>query len=430
MNDGAASDARIDFETVFESIDIPTLILDADGSVVIWNERLEELLGIDRSVVEGVERIGEVVYDGARERILAEKVLEHPRNADRAYDIERTDGTYALLGTANHPTYEDTSTAVGGSGAHIWFLATPLYCDGELVGVVEFVQPRTDSKRRRREMERLIDELADTIAAFREGDYTARAEYDFAESILDEDDVEVLEEVNHLARMRDALDQQIQETKTTRLALQRRNQQLERFASVIAHDLRNPLNVAAGRLELAREAATEPAAAEHLDAVDRSLDRMSELIDDLLALARAGEVIDETEPVDLGTLAERCWGAIETEEATLAVETDRRIRADESRLRQLLENLVSNSTEHGGADVTITIGALDDGFYLEDDGPGIPDDERERVFESGYSTAEEGTGFGLAIVAEIAEAHEWEVTLAESDDGGARFEFTGVAPAE
>ncbi|MFB6192376.1 MAG: ATP-binding protein [Haloarculaceae archaeon] len=63
-------DPRIDLETVFEAIDMPSLVLDAEGEVVIRNSRLEGLLGIDRSEVEGVDRIGEVVYDGVRERIF------------------------------------------------------------------------------------------------------------------------------------------------------------------------------------------------------------------------------------------------------------------------------------------------------------------------------------------------------------------------
>ena len=67
------------------------------------------------------------------------------------------------------------------------------------------------------------------------------------------------------------------------------------------------------------------------------------------------------------------------------------------------------------------------GFYVEDDGPGIPPGDRDAVFEWGYSSTLEGTGFGLAIVREVAEAHGWSVSATESDAGGARFEVTGVA---
>jgi signal transduction histidine kinase len=66
------------------------------------------------------------------------------------------------------------------------------------------------------------------------------------------------------------------------------------------------------------------------------------------------------------------------------------------------------------------------GFYVADDGTGVPEADRDDVFDSGYSTTQAGTGFGLAIVAEIAEAHGWDIALTESEDGGARFEVTGV----
>ena len=76
--------------------------------------------------------------------------------------------------------------------------------------------------------------------------------------------------------------------------------------------------------------------------------------------------------------------------------------------------------------MTITVGDLETGFYLEDDGPGISADKRDDVLEVGYSTKRDNTGFGLAIVAKIVEAHGWELTVTDSDAGGARFEITGV----
>ena len=90
----------------------------------------------------------------------------------------------------------------------------------------------------------------------------------------------------------------------------------------------------------------------------------------------------------------------------------------------MLENLLRNSLEHGGETVTVTIGDIDRGFYVEDDGPGIPPEERDRVFDAGYSTNSEGTGFGLSIVSDVAEAHGWNVTVTEGRSGGARFEIT------
>jgi len=206
--------------------------------------------------------------------------------------------------------------------------------------------------------------------------------------------------------------------------LERQNKRLEEFASVVSHDLRNPLNVASGRLELLEEEYES----NHIGAIERAHDRMESLIEDLLALARENE--DETKPVALAPLCGSCWRNVETETATLRVETDRVVRADEGRLKQLFENLVRNAVEHGGEGVTVTVGELDGGFHVADDGPGIPPEERDSVFEAGYSTATDGTGFGLSIIRDVAETHDWDVDLAESDDGGARFEFTGVAFAD
>jgi len=200
------------------------------------------------------------------------------------------------------------------------------------------------------------------------------------------------------------------------------NERLNKFASVLSHDLRNPLSVASGRLELAQSESDST----HLDAVSQAHTRMETLIDDLLTLAREGNSVGELESVRLESLAEGCWRNVDTEEATIQIEADRMIRADRSRLQQLLENLFRNTVEHSSSNVSITVGVSDRGFYIEDDGPGIPPEERDRVFDIGYSTADEGTGFGLAIVRRIAEAHGWNVSVVEGSTGGARFEIAGV----
>jgi len=206
--------------------------------------------------------------------------------------------------------------------------------------------------------------------------------------------------------------------------IERQRDQLEEFAKVVSHDLRNPLSVVQGYLDLAEETG-DP---DHFDRCRDALDRMETLIEDLLVLAREGEPIAETESVDVGEVANDCWSFVAAEGATLTVEIDRRITADGGRLQQLFENLFRNAIDHGGGDVAIRVGELSDGsgFFVEDDGSGIPPAERERILDHGYSTAEDGTGFGLTIVTQIADAHGWDVTVAESDDGGARFEISDV----
>ncbi len=200
------------------------------------------------------------------------------------------------------------------------------------------------------------------------------------------------------------------------------NDRLEEFTSIVSHDLRNPLGVAEGRLELAAAECESV----HLEHIGQAHTRMRALIDDLLALAREGEAVAETSAVSLPSLVESCWATVETGEATLVADVDGAVQADESRLKQVFENLIRNAVEHGGDAVTVTVGPVDGGFYVADDGPGIPADERAAIFDAGYSTGATGTGFGLSIVAQIVEAHGWEIEVTESEAGGARFEIRGV----
>ncbi|MFB6082101.1 MAG: PAS domain S-box protein [Halanaeroarchaeum sp.] len=217
-----------------------------------------------------------------------------------------------------------------------------------------------------------------------------------------------------------AVNHDVTDRKRYEQRLERQNERLEEFASVVSHDLRNPLNVAKGRLAMV------DADDEHLATVDRSLDRMAAIIEDVLTLAREGRSVEETQVVDLAALARESWGQVESSDATLVVADCPAVRADPRRLRRILENLFRNAVEHAGPEVTVRVGALDDGFVVADDGPGIPAADRERVFESGYSRSETGTGFGLSIVRRLAQAHDWSVVVTGSADGGARFEFTGV----
>ena len=211
-----------------------------------------------------------------------------------------------------------------------------------------------------------------------------------------------------------------------RLALEEKIERLDRFASIVSHDLRNPLSIIQGRLTLARETG-DPV---HFDAIEEAVDRMDEMLSELLQLTRKGDIIGDRTFVELETLARQAWPERETDTGTLEIESSRVISADRGRVCELFENLFENALEHAGTDVTVSIGTIetadDSGFYIEDDGVGIPTDERDTVFEWGHTTTTEGTGFGLAIVAEIVDAHGWEIDVCEAATGGTRFEITGL----
>jgi PAS domain S-box-containing protein len=205
--------------------------------------------------------------------------------------------------------------------------------------------------------------------------------------------------------------------------LRSQKEQLDEFASVVSHDLRNPLNVAQGRAELL----ANDCDSEHLAPIVDSLDRMEELVADTLTLAREGQVVSDPERVELVNLVGTCWKNVRTEEATIEIEDEITISGDRSRLQHVFENLFRNAIEHGGADLTVRVGRIDNhGIYVEDTGPGIPEDAREVVFDPGHTSASGGTGFGLTIVKRIAAAHGWQVAVVDGSDGGARFEFTDV----
>ena len=217
-----------------------------------------------------------------------------------------------------------------------------------------------------------------------------------------------------------------------RETLQRQNERLDEFASVVAHDLRNPLGLGRGSFELYRETGDAETAAD----VEYAFERMEAIIDEVLTLAREGEDVDETTEVALASVAHEAWAGVSASASTLEVRAPGVVAADRDRLLQVFENLFRNAQEHATADgrgesdgreagVTVVVDALADGsgFFVADDGPGIAPADREQVFDAGYSTTEDGTGLGLGIVSRIARAHGWEPAVAASEDGGARFEF-------
>jgi len=198
-----------------------------------------------------------------------------------------------------------------------------------------------------------------------------------------------------------------------------RNETLTMVAGILSHDLRNPLSVAMARAEMTD--------GDHSAVIQRSLARMRDILDDALVLARKTD-LESLESVRLDTSATDAWEQVSTDRATLVIESEATIEADASLLAQLFENLFRNSVDHGDADVTITVADRADGFAVFDDGPGLPADDRDRVFDPGFTTnqAGGGTGLGLTIVKRVADVHGWSVEATDAPDGGAMVVVSGV----
>ncbi|AZH25533.1 ATP-binding response regulator [Haloplanus aerogenes] len=216
----------------------------------------------------------------------------------------------------------------------------------------------------------------------------------------------------------------ITERKTHERDLANRNEKLNQFTSTVAHDLRNPLNVVNGHLDIARRECDS----DHLATCSRAIEQMSDMLKDLLSLARTGQTIGELTTVDFADLVRASGTNTAMARRTLDIVDSARIRCDPNRLKEAFENLLRNASEHNTQPVTVTAGVLPDrsGVYIEDDGDGIPESRREQVFESGHTTLKQGTGFGLSIVEQVVEAHGWRIDVRTAESGGARFEITGM----
>jgi PAS domain S-box-containing protein len=536
------------YKQMVDAMQQSACIYDTEGRFVVVNEYLADFYGTTREELEGQES-----------RLLPRLAAEGESGSDPFQE---------LLDGEREVVRGEVEGAFSGRGQEvIEYWLTPLSVDGEIRGVVGVGHEVTERKSRERELKRyermanaagdmvymldteghfqFVNDTAETLTGYsRErllGSHTSviMEEEDIAagrelirELLRAEDRTRVSDAFSwtlhtadgatvpcesHITPLYDAdggwagtvgVVRDISERVARERELERQNERLEEFASVVSHDLRNPLNVATTRLELAAEDCDSG----HLDDVARAHDRMERLIADLLTLAREGDRISGIEPVSLAEVAKHCWKTVATSGASLRVEADRTVLADRGRLEQLFENLVRNAVEHGSTspdswgrqdtvehgstgspsqpqenagstgasepsvadapedavehsstsppsqaredsaergsagsridsddavehgsspdsqarEVTVEVGPLEDGFYVADDGPGIPESEREAVFDVGYSTADDGTGLGLRIVRQIAEAHGWTVSVTESEAGGARFEFTGV----
>ncbi|MDS0220900.1 PAS domain S-box protein [Haloarcula sp. S1AR25-5A] len=472
-----------EYRTLVENIGDPMYILDTDGTIEMVNEAMSAHLGYERSEIIGSKPTRFMPEEDV------EKATAHIR--DLLDDDERTWATFEMRTVSADGTVRINEDKVA-----------PLFDDdGAFDGSVGVIRETTARKQRERELERyetIIEAVGDPVYTLDdEGVFTYVNEAiaqlagfepdeligDHISTVMAGEDInrgnELIQTMlsdptrQNVTFETDIVDQTGEHTPIEiHIALlpaadgefngtagvirdisdqKEKERQLAEFASVVSHDLRNPLNVVKGRISVARTSGD----VSHLDAAESAADRMDELINDLLTLARQGDTVGETAMVDLAALAGQAWADVETGDATLEKHGTATVEADAARLRAVFENLFRNSVEHGstgsrtgsgdsvehgstnsrpGADdsvergdsapITVSVGTTDSGFYIADDGVGIPPEEQADVFERGYTTSDAGTGFGLAIVAEVAQAHGWEVSVTDSESGGARFEFT------
>lgn len=290
------------------------------------------------------------------------------------------------------------------------------YSQDKLVGdsVFNYVHPEDRQKVMERFFESVENPDIEPTITFRlnhpERDWTVLESR--GRNLLSDDDLE-----GFVVNTRD-----ITELKEREQELEQRNKQLENIQHTISHDIRNPLTVAQNSLTLFAEDGDES----HLERAETAMERIDTLIDQTETLTNQRVKITDTEAISLNEAIESAWEMVSTADATLHVDDSKQLEADPARLQQLLENLIHNAVVHGPKDVTCSVGTLESGIYIEDTGPGIPEEERDLVFESGFTTSEDNTGFGLTIVKQIVIGHGWEIDVTEGTDGGARFEITGV----
>jgi PAS domain S-box-containing protein len=228
-----------------------------------------------------------------------------------------------------------------------------------------------------------------------------------------------------------------QELEATKRDLEDTNRKLDQFAGIVSHDLRNPLSVILGYAE---DMDVDDDTQSKVDAIRRSATRMEDMIEDLLVLSRLGQEIEDTETVSLRSVVEESWENVRHSGSSLELDVPRSVTldADRDRLLNVFENLFRNAAEHNEPPVTIHVGVIEGetdsderpvaGFFVADDGTGIPDATAGDIFEHGYTTNRDGTGFGLSIVEAVVDAHDWRVSVSDSRNGGARFAIRTATP--
>jgi len=457
-------------ETTLDALEDVFYVFDTDMEFIRWNDRLEAVTGYDAHEIAEMSPLSFFDDDvGAIQEAIAKTVEDREQ-----------------------VTVEATLVTADGDRRPYEFTGSPVEDDGELVAICGIGRDRTAHRERADLHERLMEmSPAPTLVIGADGAirYCNTAVADFLDApdrdavvgepaleyihpddrdavgdrldriLSDHVENEPLEEriVGFDGETRSAVVasspvtfdgdpaaqvvlNDVTAEREQRRAVEQKTEQIELLSSVLSHDMRGPVSVAIGRLQLARETGEQA----HIEQAEAALERTQELIEDVTELLQDGDIVNEVEPLELAQVVADVEETFGTDRLTIRVADSTEIAADYYAAKRLFENLFSNAVEHasmshdsqarrdaverGGPETTVEVGTLDDraGFYVADDGSGIPPEEREQVFEPGYTTKESGSGFGLVSIQQIVQAHGWTIDVAESDAGGTRFEISGV----
>jgi signal transduction histidine kinase len=199
-------------------------------------------------------------------------------------------------------------------------------------------------------------------------------------------------------------------------------EEIDTFVATLVHELRSPLGIAQAYLDIGRE--NDNNAEEQFEKVSDALRELDRTIDELASMTK-NDLTIEIEEISLAPLVQEVWESIDTSDGSIQIESAVELTADRVLLKILFRNLLSNAVQHGGENSTIHVGAVPNGFFIEDNGRGIPDEIKDEIFDRGFSNSG-GLGVGLSVVDDIVTAHEWEINIESEVDEGTRVEITNV----
>jgi signal transduction histidine kinase len=298
-------------------------------------------------------------------------------------------------------------------------LDAPIRRDGRLSGVVchEHVGP---ARRWAADEQEFAATIGDFVSLVLEASERRRAQQSFrsAQESLLRQDYQARHQIEHeLDRIKDELVRQ------TRLAT------IGQVAASLAHELRNPLGAIRNAAFYLRRhvPAGDQKWTDHLTIIEQEVRRSDATINDLLEMSQAKQPIKEV--VDLREVVQDSFGLVQSGDRIqleIALQEERfLVNADSGQLRQVMANLMANAVEAIGQSGRIRVeahrGGEFDEILVRDDGPGVPSDLRQRVFEPLITTKAKGTGLGLPICRQIVERHGGTIDLIDVEGRGVGF---------